>query len=131
IEVPVPNRKLKVAAISLNSTSDKERNVKIACEMIEQAATLGADWIQIPEMFAFHGPYDRVYDMAETESGPVIEKMKDLAQKNGVIIIAGSMGERPEQDDPAHRNRDGHRRVYNTTFVIDRAGSVIAKYRKT
>ncbi len=127
-------KKIKVAAICMNSTSDKTRNVQTALSMIEEAAKAGADWIQIPEMFAFHGPYDRVYEMAETEHGPIIAQMKSLAKKFHVVIIAGSMGEKPDENkvaDPAHLNRNGHRRVYNTTFIIDRSGDVIARYRKT
>ncbi len=126
-------KKIKVAAICMNSTSDKLRNVQTALTMIEEAAKAGADWIQIPEMFAFHGSYDRVYEMAETEKGPIIAEMKTLAKKYQVVIIAGSMGEKPDENkdaDPAHLNRNGHRRVYNTMFIIDRSGNVIARYRK-
>lgn len=118
----------------MNSTSDKQKNLETAFRMIEEGASAGADWIQIPEMFAFHGPYDRVYDMAETENGPIMVRMRELARKYQVVIIAGSMGERPDENpkpDPAHLNRDGHRRVFNTTFVIGRDGATIARYRKT
>lgn len=127
-------KKIKVAAVCMNSTSDKERNITTAFRMIEEAAKNGADWVQIPEMFAFHGPYDRVYAMAESESGPIISHMRELAKKHGIIIIAGSMGERPDENsspNPAHLNRDGHRRVYNTTFILGRDGKTIARYRKT
>lgn len=129
----MPN-KIKVAAVCMNSTSDKQKNVETAFRLIEEAAKSGASWIQIPEMFAFHGPYDRVYDMAETEQGPVISRMRTLAKKYGVVIISGSMGERPDENpkaDPAHLNQAGHRRVYNTTFIIGRGGETLARYRKT
>lgn len=127
-------KKLKVAAICMNSTSDKELNVQTALKLIETAAIAGSEWIQIPEMFAFHGPYARVYDMAETASGKILAEMSALAQKYGVVIIAGSMGERAEDHELSGQdclNSNGERRVFNTTFVIDRSGSIIARYRKT
>lgn len=127
-------KKLKAAAICMTSTADKAANVRTALKMIETAAVSGADWIQIPEMFAFLGPYNQVFAMAETASGKILADLKSLARKHKVVIVAGSMGERAEERDITEKeqlNSSGDRRVYNTLFVIDRTGAIIAKYRKT
>lgn len=117
-----------VAAVTMTSTSDKTRNIATAVRLIRAAAEQGADWVQIPEMFAFHGPYDKVHDMAETESGPLGQELSALARELGVVLIAGTCGERPAHDD---LNEDGHRRVYNTCYVYGRDGKLLSKYRKT
>ena len=117
-----------VAAITMTSTSDKPGNIAKAVDLVRRAAALGAEWIQLPEMFAYHGPYDQVYTMAEDEDGPLAQLLSGLAKDLGIVLIAGSSGERPEHID---LSRNGHRRVYNTCYVYGRDGSLLSKYRKT
>lgn len=117
-----------VAAITMTSTGDKAKNIDQAESLVRAAAKQGAQWIQLPEMFAFHGPYELVYAMAESDDGPLAQKLAGLARELGIVLIAGSVGERPEH---AILNRDGHRKVYNTCYIYGRDGALIAKYRKT
>lgn len=117
-----------VAAITMTSTSDKGQNIATAERLVRAAAKQGADWVQLPEMFAYHGPYDAVYAMAEDDGGPLAQKLAALARELGVVLIAGSVGERPEQ---VVTNADGHRKIYNTCYIYGRDGRLIAKYRKT
>lgn len=119
---------ITAAAITMTSTFDKPGNIAKAVQLVREAAARGADWVQLPEMFAFHGPYDQVYAMAEAEDGPLAQLMSSLARELKIVLIAGSCGERPEHLD---RNPDGHRRVYNTCYVYGRDGALLSKYRKT
>jgi predicted amidohydrolase len=127
-------QELNLAAICMTSTSDKARNVETAVRYVREAKALGADWVQLPEMFPFHGSYDKVYEMAELESGPVYQTLSGLAKELGIVLLAGTVGERPDLDrldDTVLYSRAGHRRVFNTSYVFGRDGSQLAKYRKT
>src|SRR5688500_9237377 len=122
---------LKIAAVCMTSTSDKARNVEAAVGYVREAKRLGADWVQLPEMFPFHGSYDKVYEMAELEGGPLYQTLAGLAKELGIVLFAGTVGERPDRDrlpDAQLYNRDGHRRVYNTGYVFGRDGGLVAKY---
>lgn len=124
---------IKIAAICMTSTSDKPRNIETAVNYVREAKRLGADWVQLPEMFPFHGSYDKVYEMAELQDGPLYQTMASLAKELGIVLFSGTVGERPDRDrlpDHVALNRDGHRRVYNTHYVFGRDGSLLAKYRK-
>ena len=114
---------LKIATIAMNTTDDKKANIAKAFHLVEQAATLGADWVQLPEMFPFMGSYKKLSEMAESEDGPLVTQLAELASTKKVVLFAGSIQETPETPSSA--------RVYNTSFVFDRTGQVIAKYRKT
>ena len=121
------------AAVCLTSTSNKDQNVEAALAKVREAARHGAQWIQLPEMLAFHGPYDRVYEMAEEEGGPLYRTMAALAKELGIVLIGGSVGERPkagEMTDAQLKNKNGDRRVYNTSYIFGRSGELVAKYRK-
>lgn len=125
---------LKLAAVCLTSTGDKDRNIATALAYAQEAAKAGADWVQLPEMLAYHGPYDKVYEMAELEGGALYETMAKTAKELKIVLIAGTVGERPDRDnlpDAVLRNRNGHRKVFNTAYVFGRDGGLVAKYRKT
>lgn len=125
---------IKVAAICMTSTGDKERNIATALKYVKEAAQNGAEWVQLPEMLAYHGPYDKIYDMAELDGGPLFETMAATAREHKIVLISGTVGERPDRDNlPADvvKNKNGHRRVFNTAYVFGRDGSLITKYRKT
>lgn len=112
-----------IALITMNSMSDKAKNVAVAESYIREAAKGGADWIMLPEMFHFHGPYSDVYANGELDHGDLYQRLSGLAKELNVCIFAGSIGERsPDAGET--------KKVYNTQFVFDRHGVCIAKYRK-
>lgn len=115
---------VRAATICLTATADKTKNVEQAETLVREAARLGADWVLLPEIFHFHGPYDQLWDMAEPVGGALLQRLATLARDLRICLFAGTIGERPEV--PA----GSERRVYNTHYVFDRTGSVIAKYRK-
>jgi predicted amidohydrolase len=128
------SEKLKVAVVCMTSIADKARNVAAAVKFVRDAAAQGADWVQLPEMYPFHGPYGLAYEMAELEGGPLYRTMAALAKELGIVLFAGTVGERADHDklpDSVLKNRDGHKRVFNTAYVFGRDGGLLAKYRKT
>lgn len=125
---------IQLAAICMTSTSDKETNVDAAISLVREAARAGADWIQLPEVFPYHGSYDRAYELAESEGGPLYQTLSQLARELGVVLFAGTMGERPDGEKHSRDelyNAEGHRRVFNTCYVFGRDGKRLAKYRKS
>ena len=126
------NRKL--ATVCMTSGPDKNKNIENAVDFIRRAAEQGADWVLLPEVFTYIGPYENLYDQGEEETGPLVQRLSALAKELGVVLFAGSMGERPlpaEQLTESLEGRTGFKRVYNTSFVFGRKGEILGKYRKT
>jgi predicted amidohydrolase len=113
---------LKIAVCSLTATSDRNKNIEIAFDLVKRAAADGADWIFLPEMFTFHGSYEQLFANAEFEDGPLNQKFSKFAKENNVVVFAGSVGERPKGATSG--------KVYNTQYIFDRSGSIVGKYRK-
>lgn len=114
---------LDIAVCSVTANNDKDTNIKRAVELVREAASRGANWVFLPEMFAFHGPYDQLFSKAEEESGPLNETLSQLASELKIVLFAGSVAERPAGAKAG--------KVFNTQYVFSRSGEIIAKYRKT
>ncbi len=114
---------MKTCVIQMNSTSDKAANLAQARDLIEAAvAEEKPDWIGLPEVFDFlGGSRAEKFAAAETlREGPAYEMCRELAEKHGVFIHAGSILEK----------NPGGETLSNTTVVFDRKGEEIALYRK-
>lgn len=114
---------MKIAAIQLGSSSDKERSLDNARRLIIKAAKSDAEFISLPEVFNYRGSVKTKKEreqIAEKASGVTISLIKELAKQYRVNILAGSIYERV----------DNNKKVYNTSFFIDNKGNVLNKYRK-
>ncbi len=109
---------MKLGLIQMKVSVDKTANIEKAREMIEKVCDMGADIAVLPEMF--NCPYDNKYfrEYAEDSSGVTIEAMKEIAKEKEIFVIAGSIPETDGED------------VYNTSFVLDPKGEIIARHRK-
>jgi predicted amidohydrolase len=116
----VESRKLRVAAIQMSSTPDKEENKEAAEALIREAASAGADLVALPELWSCHG-LDEVYRQnAEPVPGPTTNFLGDLARELGIYLLGGSILE----GDP------GAQRLSNTSTFFDPSGAMTAVYRK-
>lgn len=108
----------KIALCQMTGSVDKEESKKQARTMIEEAAANGAKIAALPEMWncPYSNDYFRKY--AEKEDGPSVAFLSDLAAKNGIYLIGGSISELDEDN------------VYNTSFCFDPSGNIIGKHRK-
>jgi deaminated glutathione amidase len=111
-----------LAAIAMSSGKDRTANIARAEGLVREAARAGAHWVMLPEMFPFHGSPDEVYAQAEKEDGPLTKQLARLAKDLGIVLFAGSVAEKAS--DPSSR------KSYNTSYVFDRDGAILAKYRK-
>ncbi len=111
---------VRAAAVQLNSTEDKERNLATADRLTRAAAGDGADLIVLPEKFNVIGTPDHYREGAETLDGPTIRWAREAAAELGVDIVAGSIVER----------RDGREKLSNTSVHVGSDGEIKGVYRK-
>jgi predicted amidohydrolase len=127
-------KEIFTAAVCMTTTSDKARNIATAESLVRSAAASGSEWIMLPEIFSWHGPYTDIFQNAETEDGPLNQKLAALARELKIVLFAGTVGERPGPKDQQRSdlvNSKGEKKVFNTSYVFGRDGSLVGKYRKT
>jgi deaminated glutathione amidase len=111
---------MRVAAVQLNSTGDKGRNLEIAARLVSAAAADGAQLIGLPEKWNLLAAGDQLSEGAEPLDGPALTAAGGWARELGVHLLAGSIAERVEGDE----------RLYNTSALISPEGELAAVYRK-
>src|SRR3954471_8410367 len=111
---------MRAAAVQLNSTDDKERNLATAGRLTRQAAAEGADLVVLPEKFNVLGTHDDYVAGAETLDGPTIAWAREAASELGIDLVAGSIVER----------REGRDKLSNTSVHVGPDGELKAVYRK-
>lgn len=114
---------MRICLIQMNSGLDKKKNLMQAEDLISEACKQDhPDWICLPETFNFMGGTHKE-KLAAAElphEGETYIFLKTLAQKYKIWIHGGSILEKIKEES----------RCYNTTFVFDRNGSEVARYRK-
>jgi deaminated glutathione amidase len=109
---------VRVALCQTNSGSDVEANEAQAFALLEEAAAGGADLACLPEVWPCQGSAPDVRAAAEPVPGPRVERLAETARRHSMWIHGGSVLEL-EGD-----------RVFNTSVLLDRAGELVARYRK-
>ena len=110
--------KMRIAAVQMKSSHDKETNLKQAKRLIEKAVKSNAHFIALPEVFNFRGNLKEAPKHAEVIPGHSTNFISTLAKKHKVWILIGSMMERTTS------------KPFNTSVLINPQGKIIAKYRK-
>ena len=87
--------------------------------MLEKSVDENSDFIVLPEMFNCPYSNDKFIEYCEEEkTSKTLLKISNLASKNQVYILAGSI---PEKENG---------KLYNTSYLFNRNGEIIAKHRK-
>ena len=111
--------KIKLALCQMNVIDDKPANINKASSMIARSVDENADFIVLPEMFNCPYSNDKFIEYCEEEqSSYTLNNISKLAQANNVYILAGSI---PEKEND---------KIYNTSYLFDKTGEIIAKHRK-
>ncbi len=110
---------VRAAAIQLNSTGDKARNLEVAERLVREAAADGAELLALPEKWNQLGDGEELVAGAEPLDGPSLGAARGWARELGVYLLAGSITERGEGEKPA-----------NTSVLIGPGGEDLAVYRK-
>jgi deaminated glutathione amidase len=110
---------MRVAVCQMRSGDDVGANVAEAERLLAEAGDRGADLAVLPELFAYLGPSSKLSEIAEpVPGGRVTDALAAAAREHGMWVLGGSVHE-----------RDGER-VHNTAPLFDRAGDLVARYRK-
>ncbi len=108
---------MKIAMVQMNVVSGNiEQNRRHGLELTRLAAET-ADVIVLPELWTSGYSLRQVAAFAETETGPTIQGLSEIARHKQVVIIGGSVAFRQGSS------------IYNGLFVVTRAG-LLADYQK-
>jgi predicted amidohydrolase len=110
----------RIAAVQMNSQEDKDKNLQTAGRLIDEAASMGADMVGLPEMFNILGVPDYLENGAEEIPGRTSEFLARKAKEHNIYVHGGSMPELIKEEG----------KVANTTLVYDPDGNLVSSYRK-
>lgn len=119
---------LKIALLHLNpKLGELDSNLALVEAGIHQAAKLGAQWIVTPELSLTGYRFDKAIGIDWIADGPDqrVRQLQQLADRLDITLFlshlekSGSGSQDPQQADS-----------YNTLFVIDPQGEIIARHRK-
>ena len=116
-----PNQ-LKVASIQMVSTPSVDTNLASAKKLIEEAQSLGAELVVLPEYFCLMGHHesDKNLIKEEFEQGPIQAQLSSIARLNNIYLVAGTIPLRAQDET----------KVRNTTLVFAPDGKIISRYDK-
>ena len=114
---------IKIALCQMKVIDNKEENLKKAISMIKTASKMDADLIILPEMF--NCPYENekfIEYSEEAENSYTLNLISKIASEEKKYILAGSI---PEKETTSTSEK-----IYNTSFMFNPKGKIIAKHRK-
>lgn len=111
---------MRAAAIQMNSTADRDRNLTVADRLVRAAARDGATLVALPEKWSVLGNAEQLAAGAEPLDGPAISWARATARELGIDLVAGSIAERVE----------GREKGLNTSVHVGPDGELRAVYRK-
>ncbi|WP_069131567.1 carbon-nitrogen hydrolase family protein [Rhodohalobacter halophilus] len=112
-------KKIKTAAVQLNSQPDVMVSLDEVHNRIKEAAEIGAVLICLPENFAFLGDEREKLKQSAEISAEVEKKLPEWAREFGVTIIGGGY--------PAQA---GNGKIFNRSIVVNPEGEIAATYDK-
>lgn len=116
-------RKVTVAATQMMCSANMEENISNAERVVREAASMGANIIQLQELFATQyfaqeENYDYLSIAQPAENHPMLERISRLAKELSVVI-------------PVSFYEKAGQCKYNSIMVIDADGTQMGIYRKT
>jgi predicted amidohydrolase len=109
---------LRAAAVQLNSTNDRDRNLATAERLVRAAAADGAELVALPEKWNLLAGGEELAAGAEPLDGPSLSAARGWASELGIHLLAGSISERTDS------------KAFNTSVLIGPDGADLAVYRK-
>jgi predicted amidohydrolase len=111
---------MRIGVVQMTSTGDLDANLKSTRELVGRAASGGAEFIALPENFAYLRREGESFPCAQGLDGRIVETLRELAREHRAWILGGSF---PEAIP-------GESRVHNTSVLLAPGGEVVAIYRK-
>ncbi len=113
------------AVVQMTSTTDVERNLAKAEDLVARAATRGARFVGLPENFAFLRCEGEPVPDPQPLDGPWVQRMAALARRLEVTLLLGSLPERVPDSEATPGPR-----VRNTSLLLGPDGRTLAVYSK-
>jgi predicted amidohydrolase len=115
--------KIKVAAVQMETTHDREKNIEMVVSFIDRAGQMGVKLICFHEYLITECPEDKdtkeeLFKKAEPIPGPFTHIIGERAKKYQMYVIPGTLFE-----------LEGGK-LYNTSPLIGPDGLLIGKFRK-
>jgi len=111
---------VKVGICQMAVTADKTLNISKAKAMIWAAAAANCQVAILPEMFNCPYQIELFSGFAEHyPEGDTLRMLRQTAAEAKIAIVGGSVAERDECNN-----------VYNTSFIFDKEGNLLARHRK-
>ena len=110
---------MKISCVQMNiHYGNPEENFAKVERYIEEAANSQADVIVFPEMWNTGYALHQLDHLADEEGQKTKQMLSKLANKHEVNIVGGSVATKSGE------------KYYNTMYVADRAGKIVAEYNK-
>ena len=113
----------KVAIVQIQSSTEKQKNMRRALELVKDSKSAGADLVVFPEFMMAFSPLEQtakeLAEIAEPLGGPFITSLKESANATRTANVATNYETCSTAD-----------RVYDTAVWIDIEGDTAAVYRK-
>ena len=109
---------VRVALCQTNCGEDVAANEEQVFGLLARAFAESVDLAALPEVWPRQGAASQIREAAEPIPGPRSDRLAELSARHHVWVHGGSVLE-----------RDGDR-VFNTSVLFDRAGELVATYRK-
>jgi predicted amidohydrolase len=109
---------MRIALCQTNCGEDAAANEQQVFRLLGEAVAQRVDLVALPEVWPLQGSAPQIREAAEPIPGPRTDRLAEFAARHQVWVHGGSVLE-----------RDGER-VFNTSVLFDRDGSVVAAYRK-
>lgn len=115
--------KVKIAAVQMRCTEEREENIARAEEMVRRAAADGANVILLPELFETpyfcqQKNYDFYFLAERTGDNPAVKRFMQVAKETGTVI-------------PVSFYEKYGNTFFNSIAIIDADGSLMGIYRKS
>ena len=82
---------MRAAAVQLQSTPDRDRNLETADRLTRAAASAGAELVVLPEKWPALGTPEQTIAAAEPFDGPILAWATGIARELGIDLVAGSL----------------------------------------
>lgn len=113
----------RIAVAQIESSTDKQENLRTAVRLIQEAKHQGAELIAFPEFLMAFSPANQSAEeltgIAESADGPFVSTLRAAATSSGIGVVA-TIYERSATPN----------RVYDTAVWIDALGNTPSVYRK-
>jgi deaminated glutathione amidase len=120
---------MRAAALQLNATTDKPRNLATADRLVRQAVECGAELVVLPEKWPLLASGETQREGAEALDGPALTWARAIAAELRIELVAGSVSLRDEERGarfnasvhigPDGRDRANYRKLHMFDVDVD------------